>query len=55
MIGGVEDFGLRVESYMLELLYNLVVQSIRFTNIKVIKVVQYLNVVHAHIAQYNIQ
>jgi hypothetical protein len=44
-----------VESYMLVLLYSYVVQSIRFTNIEMVCVQQYLNVVHVHHEQYNIQ
>lgn len=44
-----------VESYMLVLLYSYVAQSIRFTNMEMVCMQQYLNVVHAHHEQYNIQ
>ena len=45
----------KVESYMLVLLYTLIVQSIRFTNMDVIWVNEYLNVVHVHYVQFNKQ
>jgi hypothetical protein len=44
-----------VESYMLVLLHNVIVQSIGFTNMEVIWKQQYLNVVHVHHEQYNKQ
>jgi hypothetical protein len=40
---------------MLVLLYSYIVQSIRFTNIELVWLMQYLNVAHAHVVQYNIQ
>ena len=55
MFVGVVGLLVGVESYMLVLLYSHVVQSIRFTNMEVMCVQQYLNVVHAHLAQYNKQ
>jgi hypothetical protein len=55
MVVGVAGTLVGVESYMLVLLYSLVVQSIRFTNMEVIWLQQYLNVVHVHHEQYNIQ
>ena len=55
MVVGVVGALWRVESYMLVLLYSLVVQSIRFTNMEVIYLVKYLNVVHVHHEQYNKQ
>jgi hypothetical protein len=54
VVGVVGALG-RVESYMLVLLYSLVVQSIGFTNMEVIWEQQYLSVVHAHHEQYNKQ
>jgi len=55
MFGGVVGSLFGVESYMLVLLYSLIVQSIRFTNMDVIWAQQYLNVVHVHYAQFNKQ
>jgi len=55
MFGGVVGSLLRVESYILVLVYNLIVQSIRFTNMDVIWSDVYLNVVHVHYVQFNIQ
>jgi hypothetical protein len=55
MFGGVAVPLFGVESYMLVLLYSYVAQSIKFTNMEMICVQQYLNVVHAHHEQYNIQ
>ena len=55
MLGGVVGSLWRVESYMLVLLYSLIVQSIRFTNMEVIWTDGYLNVVHVHHEQYNKQ
>jgi len=55
MFGGVAGSLFGVESYMLVLLYSLIVQSIRFTNMEVIWTQQYLNVVHVHHEQYNKQ
>ena len=40
---------------MLVLLYSLIAQSIRFTNMDVIWELQYLNVAHVHYAQFNKQ
>jgi hypothetical protein len=55
MLGGVVGSLFGVESYMLVLLHNVVVQSTGFTNMDVIWVQQYLNVVHVHHEQYNKQ
>jgi hypothetical protein len=55
MLGGVVVFLFGVESYMLVLLHNVIVQSTRFTNMEVIWKQQYLNVVHVHHEQYNKQ
>jgi hypothetical protein len=55
MFGGVVRFLERVESYILVLLYSLVVQSTIFTNMSVVWAEMYLNVVHEHIVQYNNQ
>ncbi len=40
---------------MLVLLHNVIVQSTRFTNMDVIWVDRYLNVVHVHFVQFNKQ
>jgi hypothetical protein len=55
MLGGAAGFLFGVESYMLVLLHNVVVQSTGFTNMDVIWEQQYLNVVHVHHEQYNKQ
>jgi len=55
MLGGVVGSLRRVESYMWVLLHNVIVQSTRFTNMDVIWVGGYLNVVHVHYAQFNKQ
>jgi len=55
MLGGVVGSRFGVESYMLVLLHNVIVQSTGFTNMDVIWVQQYLNVVHVHHEQYNKQ
>jgi hypothetical protein len=55
MFVGVAGSLFGVESYMLVLLYSLIAQSIRFTNMEVIWTQQYLNVVHVHHEQYNKQ
>ena len=55
MFVAAADVPLRVESYMLVLLYSLIAQSIRFTNMEVIYLVHYLSVVHEHLEQYNKQ
>jgi len=55
MLGGAVGSLWRVESYMLVLLYSLIVQSIRFTNMEVIWADGYLNVVHVHYVQFNKQ
>jgi hypothetical protein len=55
MLGGVAGSLFGVESYMLVLLYSLIVQSIGFTNMEVIWAQQYLSVVHVHHEQYNKQ
>jgi len=55
MFGGVVGSLFGVESYMLVLLYSLIVQSIRFTNMEVIWADGYLNVVHVHYVQFNKQ
>jgi hypothetical protein len=55
MFGGVVRVLLWVESYILVLLYSLVVQSTIFTNMSVVWVEIYLNVVHEHNVQFNKQ
>ena len=55
MLVGVVGSLFGVESYMLVLLHNVIVQSIGFTNMEVIWEQQYLNVVHVHHEQYNKQ
>jgi len=55
MLGGAVGFLFGVESYMLVLLHNVIVQSIRFTNMDVNWADEYLNVVHVHHEQYNKQ
>jgi len=55
MLGGVAGSLLSVESYMLVLLHNVVVQSTIFTNMDVIWADEYLNVVHVHYVQFNKQ
>ena len=55
MLVGVVGSLVGVESYMLVLLHNVIVQSIGFTNMDVIWVQQYLNVAHVHHEQYNKQ
>jgi hypothetical protein len=55
MLGGVVGFLFGVESYMLVLLHNVIVQSIGFTNMDVIWTDGYLNVVHVHYVQFNKQ
>lgn len=55
MFAGVVVLLFGVERYMLVLLYSYVAQSIRFTNIEMVCVQPYLNVVHVHHEQHNIQ
>jgi hypothetical protein len=55
MFGVVAGFLFGVVRYMLVLLYSYIAQSIRFTNIEMVCVQQYLNVVHEHHEQYNMQ
>jgi hypothetical protein len=55
MLGEVAGSLFGVESYMLVLLHNVIVQSTRFTNMDVIWADEYLNVVHVHHEQYNKQ
>jgi hypothetical protein len=55
MLVGVVGSLFGVESYMLVLLHNVIVQSIGFTNMEVIWEQQYLSVVHVHHEQYNKQ
>ena len=55
MLVVVVGFLVEVESYILVMLYNVIVQSIGFTNMDVFWKTEYLNVVHVHYVQFNKQ
>ena len=52
---GVVGLPARVENYILVLLHSVVVQSTVFTNNQYIWRIEYLNIAHEQIVQYNKQ